>query len=887
MKQTAVGARSDSAATEVRLASSRVFTLSPQSPSDERRRLLALAVIGVLLTSVCPWVARSSYQGSTDLHAAMEACGSLLGLVAGFTLIARTYVHGNRFHLLIGLAYFVNGAEDLVHGALSFRYFQEALRLPANSPSIPVTYVTGRLLMGLILLVAPWVAARFGSSRRPKQETIWASLAVLVATVGLTVLAFELPLPRFVRPEWIISRPVDFLSAVVLFAALAGFLWEYHRRRDMLTWWIALSITVGMVGQFAMSFSKTFYDPLFDLAHLYKVVGYLIPLLGFSLYQIAILTERQKVEAALRLDESRLEALLRLNQMTEASLKELTDFTLEEAVRLTSSEIGYLAFMNEDETVLTMHSWSKTAMEQCAIIDKPIVYPVVNTGLWGEAVRQRRPVITNDYAAPNPLKKGYPEGHVAVRRHMNIPVFDGKRIVAVSGVGNKREEYDESDVRQLTLLMEGMWRLIQRRRTEEELRKHRDHLEELVAERAAELKKTNEQLVGEVAGRRRALEEMRLAEQKYRTLLRFTDEGIYGVDRERRCTFINRAAADALGYSADEVIGRNMHELIHHTRADGRPYPAQECPMCRVLEKGEGCRVDTEVFWRRDGTSFPVEYSANAITDASGAVTGAVVAFTDITKRREAERQLKEATLALERSNKELEQFAYVASHDLQEPLRMISSYVQLLAQRYRGKLDADADDYIHFAVDGAHRMQTLINDLLAYSRVGTRGKSFEPTDCGAVLDRALNNLQVAIEESGATVTHGPLPTVSGDATQLTQLFQNLIGNAVKFRRKEEAPRVHVAAEPRDGEWLFSVRDNGIGLDMRFAERIFMIFQRLHTRDEYPGTGIGLALCKKIVERHGGRIWVESEPGKGSTFYFTLPAAGPAGPPAALISGTT
>ena len=224
----------------------------------------------------------------------------------------------------------------------------------------------------------------------------------------------------------------------------------------------------------------------------------------------------------------------------------------------------------------------------------------------------------------------------------------------------------------------------------------------------------------------------------------------------------------------------------------------------------------------------------------------------------------------LDRSNKELAQFAYVASHDLQEPLRMVSSYTQLLSRRYKGRLDASADEFIAFAVDGASRMQTLINDLLAYSRVGTRGKEFEATDCEAAFDQALANLKTAIEECSAVVTHGPLPTMMADRMQIGQLLQNLIGNAVKYRGAEP-PQVHVSATRSGNEWVFSVRDNGIGIDPQFAERIFVVFQRLHTRDEYPGTGIGLAICKKIVERHGGRIWVESQVGSGATFYFTVP----------------
>jgi signal transduction histidine kinase len=242
----------------------------------------------------------------------------------------------------------------------------------------------------------------------------------------------------------------------------------------------------------------------------------------------------------------------------------------------------------------------------------------------------------------------------------------------------------------------------------------------------------------------------------------------------------------------------------------------------------------------------------------------------ELDERRQAELRLAQYAQDLARSNAELEQFAYVASHDLQEPLRMVASFTQLLAKRYQGRLDQDADEFIGFAVDGANRMQQLINDLLGYSRVGTRGKSPAPTDLNEVLGHAEANLHEAIKENGAVVTHEPLPIVAVDQVQFTQLFQNLLANAIKFRSRE-TPRIHVSAQVEGGDWLLAVQDNGIGIAPEHRERIFAVFQRLHSRTEYPGTGIGLALCKKIVERHGGRIWVESTPGQGSTFYFNIP----------------
>ena len=249
-----------------------------------------------------------------------------------------------------------------------------------------------------------------------------------------------------------------------------------------------------------------------------------------------------------------------------------------------------------------------------------------------------------------------------------------------------------------------------------------------------------------------------------------------------------------------------------------------------------------------------------------------LLAIEDITEHRLREDELKKLSEELARSNADLRDFAYVASHDLKKPLQSIEGFAKLLGRRYKGKLDAKADEFIEYIGSSVKRMQELIKDLLEYSQIGAKEKKFKPTDCSDVVEKAVGNLQTAIEESNAVVTYDELPTVLVDTPQMISLFQNLIYNAIKFRG-EEAPRIHISAQRKGDEWVFSIQDNGIGIDPKDSEQIFGMFQRLHGSTEYPGTGIGLAICKKIVGQHGGRIWVESETGKGSTFYFTMPCA--------------
>ncbi len=390
--------------------------------------------------------------------------------------------------------------------------------------------------------------------------------------------------------------------------------------------------------------------------------------------------------------------------------------------------------------------------------------------------------------------------------------------------------------------------------------KGKDEFIELYAGINCLLENLNEQLKEYKLAERKLIE----SEEKYRTLFTASPEGVVLIGLDGTILDCNAAAEEISGIKKEDLINKSFMELSLFNKEE----------MLRLIElfpkalTGE-FRDTVDVSIQSCGEKRWVEVFP-ALLWRNNEVDALQLIVRDITERKQAEEKLMKTMVELKRTNTDLEQFIKVAYHDLQEPLRMVSSYVQLLERRYKGKLDRDADDFIRYAVEGVNRMHSLINDLLTYSNVDTCGKPFKPVDCTEVLNHAVGSLQKAIERSRAVITHDPLPTIIADDLQFVKLSQNLLSNAIKFHG-EEPPRIHVSAEQKKNEWLFSVHDNGIGIDPEFTDRIFTIFQRLHGMSEYPGTGIGLAICKKIVERHGGRIWVESEPGKGSTFYFTIP----------------
>ena len=538
--------------------------------------------------------------------------------------------------------------------------------------------------------------------------------------------------------------------------------------------------------------------------------------------QLGLAVRTANMEEALRLDESRLEAVWQLSRMAGASLKEITDFAMEEGVRLTKSKIGYLAFMNEDETVLTMQAWSKTAMEECIVADKPLIYPLETTGLWGEAVRQRRPIITNDYAAPNPQKKGYPPGHVEVRRHLNIPVFDGDHIVAVAGVGNKDEEYDESDVRQLTLLMNAMWWQIKRQREEDAL--------------AAEV-------------------ERGIYFQKL--LIHTCMDGIVGNDMDGVIRTFNDTAAKIMGYEPGEVLGRmNIRDLY----APGQ-FREIEARIHDPFYGGEGVLENYESLIRhQDGSLVPVWLSARLLKENDREI-GMIAHIKDLRERKRMEEELlRSERLAI------LGKMAAHISHEIKNPLMLIGGFARQVLKDFAQDPQKNLEK-LHIIVDEVKRLEEFLVEVGSYAKFSEPQK--KPGNLNALIQETCQRLEPSLRESRinlALALDPGLPETHYDPGHLRQVILNIAKNAIEAM---DAGGALTIATGRRAERIFvTVRDTGVGIPPEVQEKIFQPF----FSSKPKGSGLGLAISQKIVQAHQGEIVIDSEPGKGTQVTIYLPA---------------
>ncbi len=527
-----------------------------------------------------------------------------------------------------------------------------------------------------------------------------------------------------------------------------------------------------------------------------------------------LFTAIKNSEEALRLNESRLEALWQLSQMTDASLKQVTDFSIEAAVRVTKSKIGYLGFLNLDETVLTIQSWSKEVMPRCSVIDMPIHYPLDKAGLWGEAVRQRRPIVTNNYAAPNPHKKGYPKGHMDIKRHLNIPVFDGERIVAVAGVANKAEPYEDSDVRQLTLLMTGMWWLLQRKKAEEVL--------------------TTAIQRGKVIQAR---------------LIDTCMDGIIANDRAGNIIIFNDNAAKIMGYTPIEVIGKlNVRELYPEGLARDVKQKIYDPAFGEIgiLENYE------TVVRHKDGTLIPILLSARLLYE-KGQEIGIIGHFRDLRERK----RMEEEMLSHDRLVT-LGKMAAHVSHEIKNPLMIIGGF----ARQIRGNLDAEPQknrEKLDTIIVEIKRMETFLSEVGSYTKFSEPKKS--PGNLNALVEETCRLLKPSLKENNIAVNlelDPALPEASFDPDHIRQVLLNIIKNAIEAMAEGGELTVTTG---RSAEGIFAtIADTGEGIPPDLMDKLFQPF----FSSKPKGSGLGLAISKKIMEAHEGKITVASKPGLGT-----------------------
>jgi PAS domain S-box-containing protein len=619
------------------------------------------------------------------------------------------------------------------------------------------------------------------------------SMLVLSIILQLIAAGLSLRLIRFTGKKlaWILIAAGLFLMAlrrgITLYQLLLG---EAATPLDQMAELVALGISLLMIAGLA------WITPLFDSI--------------------------KSSEVALRLNESRLEALWKLSQMTENSMREITDYVLEEAVNLTSSEIGYLAFANEDESVLTMYSWSKAAQDQCAISDQPIKYPVETTGLWGEAVRQRRPIITNDYAAPNPYKKGYPEGHVALRRHLNIPVFDGNHIVAVAGVGNKVGPYEESDVWQLTLLMEGMWRLVKRKRAEESMS-----------------------------------QEIEWMHQFQTNLIQTSSDGIIANDRQGNIIIFNEGAERILGYRKDDVIGKLTVDRL---------YPPG---MAREIKKkiyspeygGPGRLIQYEVLGvSQAGEEIPAEVSASLIFQGDQEV-GTVGFFRDLRERKELEKKLlKSERLAA------VGQMAAHISHEVKNPLMLIGGFARQLLKNITYD-PQKTQEKLRIIVEEISRLENFCAEVGSFAKLSEPQR--RPGNLNALVEEVCQRLEPSLQERGIKLLvklDPDLPLVNFDPVYLRQVMVNVAKNGAEAMA---AGGTLTMSSGRQQDRVFvEITDTGEGIPSELLDKIFHPFFSTKSK----GSGLGLAISQKIMEAHQGEITIDSHPDQGTrvTLFLSL-----------------
>ncbi len=718
--------------------------------------------------------------------------------------------------------------------------------------------------IGIILMFTPWVLM---------PGIFFDTRSVLLGIAGL----FFGTLPTLIAMA--ILAAVRFLQggagtpmgvSVILVTGTMGILWRRwrHKPLDTMTWrelylfgW-ALHIAMLLC---TFTLPPETWRPL--LAAIALPVLLICPAgtLALGLLMVNRL-RRQRTTHDLQRSEVRLRSLVEILQKPVESAQEFLDFALEQALRLTESELGYIYLYSEERQEFVLNTWSKGVMGACEVGEPQTCYELDKTGFWGEAVRQRRAMVLNDFQAEHPLKKGLPEGHVRLHRFMTLPVFSADRIVAVVGVANKEEDYDQSDALQLTLLMDGVWKVIQNKRAEEALRASEEQKNAIMENLPSAL--------------------IHIMDRDFRYVSNF-GEGLQkaGLTNEM---LVGKTIFEVLGPELGEIVAGHYRQVlegktIHYEGSfQGQDYLIHAAPLrdehgsitqilAFSLNVTENLQTTKQLQAANAELQRLFEESDQLRLALLSVVEDQRLAQEKVQQlNRELEQRVRERTVQLEAANKELESFAYSVSHDLRAPLRALDGFSSGLLRDYQDQLDAQGQHYLARIQGATRRMGQLIEDLLHLSRVSRQEMKSEMVDLSQIARQVVENLVEQNPQRQVAFEIAPDLLVRADANLMTIALENLLSNAYKFTSRCEQAHIQFGVDGHTDETVYFIRDNGAGFDMAYADKLFVPFQRLHSDQEFPGTGIGLATVNRIITRHGGRIWSESEVNHGTTFYFTL-----------------
>lgn len=772
--------------------------------SDVERNwhLVLFLVTGIILPLLIWEFEGNEYIGTSHGHAVIEITGSLFALLTGVLLLKYSQVVDNRYFLFVGLGFLINGSFDFIHGIFSFPFIlneEELLRFKAFSPGM---YLSGRIMLASLFIIAVFSNNSFFEKKKLKNENSFIILGTVIISSVLMFILFFSNLSDKVSIDILAAQTFDFILGFLFLVALILFAVDYLKRKNIFTYWLALSLLIGFFSQTALTLSKQEFDICFEIGHFYKVAGYIVPLAGFTLYQFKYLLQTQNplskfseledvvsVNSEISLHDQLEEYFSRLMQTVESAIMTIWELDVKSDLIAGNNQWKNMFALEKD---VTRTEWLNCIYEE----DKKGNQTAYEKHLSGEV-----------------------EYYDHEFRYFNTEI--NKQIWY--RIRGKIIEWDEEN-KPLKLL--GICLEVTESRNKE--------IRELMEEKKFHnLYDNSPDLHGSV---------------------------LVATGKLYEC---NETLLKELGYERHELIGQSIFKLY-----DDSILPKVKEAFQSFLKTGI-VRDEELRLKRKDGSSFDVSLNVNSIRDKDGNILYSTSTWRDITYKKEVDKKLNLLLDELRSSNEELEQFAYVASHDLQEPLRMVASYTELLSRRYGHQLDDDARDFIYYAVDGSKRMKNLIDDLLEYSRVSTRIQPFKMVDLNKLLEEVMLLLKPEIDDKKAEIKIAEMPEIMGSEVQLSRLFSNLISNALKFTITEEV-QVDVAVEESKEYFTFSVKDSGIGIEEKYFDKIFQVFQRLNNKKDFSGTGIGLAVCKKIVEKHSGKIWIESEINKGTTFHFTI-----------------